>query len=94
MLPVVKGVDFTMKQILIYIIVLVAVTLSLYWVYSSWIYLAVAIVAGYIFLKKSYNAKQDQSIKQLRGLFGYSILYLFALFFAIIIESSLDYWVF
>jgi len=94
MLPVVKGVDFTMKQILIYIIVLVAVTLSLYWVYSSWIYLAVAIVAGYIFLKKSYNAKQDQSIKQLRGLFGYSILYLFALFFTIIIESSIDYWIF
>ena len=94
MLPVVMGVDFTMKQILIYTVVLVAVTLSLYWVYSSWIYLTVAIVAGFIFLKKSYNAKQDQSIKQLRGLFGYSILYLFALFFTIIIETSLDYWVF
>lgn len=91
MLPVVKGVDFTMKQILIYTIILVAVTLSLYWVYSSWIYLTVATVAGYVFLKKSYKAKQDHSVKQLRGLFGYSILYLFALFFTIIIESSLDY---
>jgi len=91
MLPVVKGVDFTMKQILIYTIILVAVTISLYWVYSSWIYLAVAIIAGFIFLKKSYKAKQDQSVKQLRGLFGYSILYLFALFFTIIIEISLSY---
>jgi len=94
MLPVVKGVDFTMKQILIYTIILVAVTLSLYWVYSSFIYLTVAIVAGYVFLKKSYNAKQDQSDKQLRGLFGYSIVYLFALFFTIMIESSLTYWFF
>ena len=94
MLPVVKGVDFTMKQILIYTIILVAVTLSLYWVYSSLIYLTVAIVAGYFFLKKSYSAKQDQSVKQLRGLFGYSIIYLFALFFTIIIESSLTYWFF
>jgi protoheme IX farnesyltransferase len=92
MLPVVKGVDFTMKQILIYSIILVAATLSLYWVYSSWIYLAVAIVTGFMFLKKSYLAKKDQSQKQLRGLFGYSILYLFALFFTIIIESSVHYW--
>ena len=94
MLPVVKGVDFTMKQILLYTVILVVATISLYWVYSSWIYLTVAIVAGYLFLKKSYKAKQDQSVKQLRGLFGYSILYLFALFFTIIIESSLDYWIF
>ena len=94
MLPVVKGVDFTMKQILLYTVILVVATISLYWVYSSWIYLTVAIVAGYLFLKKSYKAKQDQSVKQLRGLFGYSILYLFALFFTIIIESSLGYWFF
>jgi protoheme IX farnesyltransferase len=94
MLPVVKGIDFTMKQILIYTIVLVTVTISLFWVYNSWIYLVVAIVAGYIFLKKSYKAKEDQSVKQLRGLFGYSIVYLFALFFTIIIESSLNYWIF
>jgi len=92
MLPVVKGVDFTMKQILIYSIILVVVTLSLYLVYTSWIYLLVALGAGYIFLKKSYRAKVEQSEKQFRGLFGYSILYLFALFFTIIIESSVKFW--
>jgi protoheme IX farnesyltransferase len=92
MLPVVKGIDFTMKQILIYAIILVAATLSLYWVYSSWIYLAVALATGFMFLKKSYLAKKDHSQKHLRGLFGYSILYLFALFFTIIIESSVHYW--
>jgi len=82
-----------MKQILIYTIILVGVTISLYWVYSSGIYLAVAIIVGIIYLKKTYRAKKEQSVKQLRGLFGYSILYLFALFFTIIIESSLQYWV-
>jgi protoheme IX farnesyltransferase len=92
MLPVVKGIDFTMKQILIYSIILVAVTLSLYLVYTSWIYLVVALGAGYMLLRKSYRAKVEQSEKQFRGLFGYSILYLFALFFTIIIESSVKFW--
>jgi protoheme IX farnesyltransferase len=94
MLPVVKGIDFTLKQILIYSIILVAVTLSLYWVYSSWIYLSVAIIAGFLFLKKSYRAKKEQTEKQLRGLFGYSILYLFVLFFTIMIENYLRFWLF
>jgi len=94
MLPVVKGIDYTMKQIVIYTIILVAVTISLYLVYSSLIYLAVAIISGIIFLKKSYRAKREQSVKQLKGLFGYSILYLFAIFFTIIIETSLTYWIF
>jgi protoheme IX farnesyltransferase len=94
MLPVVKGIDFTMKQILIYSIMLVATTLSLYWLYSSWIYLLVALIAGSLFLKKSFRAKKEQTDKQFRGLFGYSILYLFALFFTIIIESSIQHWLF
>jgi protoheme IX farnesyltransferase len=92
MLPVVKGIDFTMRQILIYSIILVVVTLSLYFVYSSWVYLVVALGAGYMLLRKSYRAKVEQSEKQFRGLFGYSILYLFALFFTIIIESSVKFW--
>ena len=94
MLPVVMGVDFTMKQIVIYSFILVIATLSLYTVYSSLIYLAVALSTGYLFLKKSYMAKKEQTEKQFRGLFGYSILYLFALFFTIIIESSIRHWLF
>jgi protoheme IX farnesyltransferase len=94
MLPVVKGVDFTMKQILLYTFILVSVTISLFLINHSWIYLVVAVLTGYIFIKKSYKARRNPSVKQLRGLFGYSILYLFALFFTIIIESSLEYWFF
>ena len=91
MLPVIKGIDFTIKQIIIYTIVLVAATITLFLVYNSWSYLIVALVAGYLFLRKSYMAKKNPSLKQLRGLFVYSILYLFILFFTIIIENSLHY---
>jgi heme O synthase-like polyprenyltransferase len=56
------------------------------------IYLAVALIAGFMFLKKSYKAKREPTEKQFRGLFGYSILYLFALFFTIIIERSIQHW--
>ena len=91
MLPVIKGIDFTIKQIIIYTIVLVAATITLFLVYNSWSYLIVALVAGYLFLRKSYMAKKNPSLKQLRGLFVYSILYLFILFFTIIIENSLHF---
>jgi protoheme IX farnesyltransferase len=83
-----------MKQILIYTIALVAVTLSLYWVHAGWFYLIIAILFGAEFIKKSYQAKKDQTVKRFRGLFGYSIVYLFILFFALIIESSVTYWFF
>ena len=92
MLPVVKGIDFTLKQILVYTVILVAVTFSLYWVQAGWFYLSVAVVTGILFIKKSYQANKDQSISRFKGLFGYSILYLFALLFSIIIESSVSRW--
>ena len=46
-----------------------------------------------VFLKKSYLAMFDKTKKQFRGLFGYSIIYLFALFFALIIESVFNRWI-
>ena len=88
MLPVVKGIEFTLKQILIYSIVLVAVTLTLFWIESGWFYLIIALSSGALFIKKSYLAKKEQTTRRLKGLFGYSILYLFVLFFALIIEST------
>ncbi len=93
MLPVIRGIDHTMKQILIYASALVLVTLSLYWVHAGWFYLAVAIITGGLFLKKSLLARREKTEKQFRGLFGYSILYLFALFFALIIESVFNRWI-
>jgi len=93
MLPVIKGIDHTMNQILIYALALVLATLSLYWIQAGWLYLAVAVIAGGIFLKKSFLARRDKTEKQFRGLFGYSILYLFALFFALIIESVFNRWI-
>ncbi len=93
MLPVVKGIEFTMRQIFIYAIILVIATLSLFWIQAGWFYLGVAIIMGVIFIKKTYQAKKDQSISRFRGLFGYSIIYLFALCLSIIVESLVNLWV-
>jgi protoheme IX farnesyltransferase len=91
MLPVVMGIDFTTKQILMYTIILVVVTLFLFWTGAGWFYLLVALVMGTVFIKKSYEVRKDHSDKKFRGLFGYSILYLFVIFFALIIESGIKY---
>jgi protoheme IX farnesyltransferase len=93
MLPVVKGIEFTMKQIFIYAIILVIATLSLFWIQAGWFYLGVAIIMGVVFIKKTYQAKRDQSVNRFRGLFGYSIIYLFALCLSIIVERLVILWV-
>ena len=90
MLPVVKGIEFTIKQIFIYAIILVIATLSLFWIQAGWFYLGVAIIMGIIFIKKTYHAKRDQSMNRFRGLFGYSIIYLFTLCLSIIVESLVN----
>lgn len=92
MLPVIKGIDHTMNQILMYAVALVIVTLSLYWVHAGWFYLIIALLAGGLFIKKSVIARREKTEKQFRGLFGYSILYLFILFFTLIIESAVYRW--
>jgi protoheme IX farnesyltransferase len=87
MLPVVKGIDFTLKQISIYAILLVTTTLILYWVWAGWFYLIVAVLSGIYFLNKTYQAYIFRTDKQFRALFGSSIVYLFTIFSALIIES-------
>ena len=87
MLPVIKGIDFTLKQIVMYALVLVMATLSLYWIQAGWFYLAVAVLSGVYFLNKTFKAYKYKTEKHFRALFGSSIVYLFAIFFALIIES-------
>jgi len=87
MLPVIKGIDFTLKQIFLYAIVLVVATLSLFWVQAGWFYLIVASLSAVYLLNKIYQAYRYKTDKQFRSLFGSSIVYLFAIFFALIIES-------
>lgn len=84
MLPVVSGKDETKRQIFIYSIVLVAVTLSLaIWSDAGAVYLASASALGAGFLYYAYKLYHDFSARNSSALFRYSLMYLAALFGAI-----------
>ena len=87
MLPIVKGDDVTLRQMLYYTIALVVISLSLVLFRSSLFYFTVAIVLGAIFIKKALAVKKSKSHQEERGLFKYSILYLLGLFLTIIVDG-------
>lgn len=86
MLPVVKGDDATYRQILMYSLVLVAASFALVTVGADWLYIIAALALGGWLLKKVLAAAKLRTPVALRGLFGYSIIYLFALFFVIMLD--------
>ncbi len=88
MMPVVKGDDSTYKQILIYTWLLVVASLAL--VINEqlgWVYILLAAALGMLYLQKTYQVMKNRTEPQLKGLFGYSIIYLFGLFAVIIADS-------
>ena len=87
MLPVVKGDDFTITQMYYYTVALVAASLILGAVSAGFVYLFVASVLGGIFVRKLVVLRKDKSRSLEQGLFRYSIVYFFGLFFIIIIEG-------
>ncbi|MBL7996695.1 protoheme IX farnesyltransferase [bacterium] len=87
MMPVIKGDDSTLRQMFLYTLALVASSLSLIYFHSGLFYGLAAAVLGFFFIKKAYRVMMNKSETLIRGLFGYSIIYLFALFFAMIIDS-------
>ncbi len=88
MLPVVAGKRETKKQILIYTALLIPVTLAPYFLKTSGaLYGACALLLGLVFLGLALRVwfdDRDQSAKQL---FGFSILYLFLIFVALIADN-------
>jgi protoheme IX farnesyltransferase len=86
MMPVIRGEDVTLKQIMVYSVILILVSLTLFFVESGVFYLAVAVVSGAVFLHKAWRLQQNRSRQLMRGLFGYSIVYLFVLFAAIVAD--------
>ena len=97
MLPVVAGPDETRKQIVIYSAVLVPLALAPSFMgFGGPLYTVAAIVSGAVFLALALNVYRvregraaDRAAKQL---FGFSILYLFGLFAALLAERSLALW--
>ncbi|GMT49457.1 MAG: protoheme IX farnesyltransferase [bacterium] len=90
MLPVVKGEDETLRQIFIYTLILVGITLTMFLADFYWTYLVVSLALGGLFIKKSYETKKLKTPKLERGLFLYSIIYLFSLFLALIADSFIN----
>lgn len=90
MLPVTHGVAFTKLQILLYTILLVLITLLPYLIgMSGLIYLISAGVLGGRFLVYAWRLYRAEDNKLAMPTFWYSIVYLFALFAALMIDH---YW--
>lgn len=90
MLPVVAGVDKTKTSILLYSVLLVALTLMFGSTVTSLdgIYLGASLAFGAGFVGLAWRLKRRPDIEGARLFFFYSILYLAALFLAIMIDSA------
>ncbi|MGZ6296274.1 MAG: heme o synthase [Candidatus Limnocylindrales bacterium] len=95
MLPVVRGVPETTRQILFYSIMLVALSLSFFAVaHMGAIYLSAALVLGLIFVWRALllyrqAASPEGSLAQAIRLYKYSISYLALLFVAVAVDTLL-----
>jgi len=90
MLPVTHGVDFTRLQVLLYTILLVVVTVMPYATrMSGLVYLIGAVGLGIVFLYHAWALMCDDSGKQAMKTFGYSIIYLMALFAFLLVDHYL-----
>jgi hypothetical protein len=87
MLPVTHGVNFTRLQVLLYTILLVAVTVMPFATgMSRFLYLLGALGLGAVFLYHAWALMRDVSDKQAMKTFGYSIVYLMALFAFLLVD--------
>jgi len=94
MLPVVKGVDETTRQIFWYTVVMVIGTLVLPMLTSLWpiwqrapVYTVLAVVLGAVFLSWSWLLWQRRPVMATMPLFRFSIVYISALFLGLIVDS-------
>jgi protoheme IX farnesyltransferase len=90
MLPVVRGDRETARQIVVYSVGLVAVTL-IPWAYGSagLLYLASALGLGAVFLWLAERLRRDVAPRRAAILFHYSLLYLALLFVALALDAVL-----
>jgi len=95
MLPVVHGVPETARQIALYSILLVAISLVFFAVARmGWLYLAAAVILGAVFLWRAFTlwrqaASPEGSLAQAIRLYRYSTSYLTLLFAAVAVDGLL-----
>jgi len=89
MMPVVKGIEYTKIQIVLYSILLMVVSLLLFATgYFGYIYLIGAAILGGIFIQKSWKLKQSAGADNSMSLFLYSIVYLTLIFLLMIVDRA------
>jgi heme o synthase len=90
MLPVTHGRAYTRLQVLLYTLILFAVSLLPFVVrMSGWLYLAAALVLGGVFLAYALRIYRAYSDALAQNTFRYSILYLALLFAALLVDHYL-----
>ena len=90
MMPVVKGIEYTKIQIVLYSILLMVVSLLLFATgYFGYVYLAGAAILGGIFIQKSWKLKKSTGADNSMSLFLYSIIYLTLIFLLMIVDRAL-----
>jgi protoheme IX farnesyltransferase len=86
MLTIIKGVDHTLTQILIYSLATVVVSLSPLLFGAGLLYVVIAGCCGWLFIYRAVIARKRKSRRQIRNLFKFSIVYLLAVLSALIID--------
>jgi heme o synthase len=90
MLPVTHGRRFTQLHVLLYTLILVAASLMPFaYGMSGWLYLAAAAVLDGVFIAYAVRIYVDYSDALARRTFRYSIVYLAALFAALLVDHHL-----
>ena len=90
MMPVVAGHPHTKRLMLIYTIILVAATLALpLFGLAGWVFGVAAAVLGAIFIRHVLAVMAHEGDRWPKKTFGFSILYLFILFTALMIDAAL-----
>ncbi|HVS86173.1 MAG TPA: heme o synthase [Gaiellaceae bacterium] len=88
MLPVVRGERETARQIVVYSLVLVAVTLAPWaWGGAGLLYVACALALGAVFVWQAERLRRDLTPRRAALLFHFSLLYLALLFAALALDA-------
>ena len=92
MLPVVAGARETKRQMLIYTLLLLPIALAPTLLgIAGWIYGGAAILLGLLFVLAAVRVWYDETERSAWAMFGFSILYLFALFALLIVDATGGY---
>ena len=90
MLPVTHGKEYTRLQVLLYTLILFGVSLLPFAIrMSGWLYLGAALVLGGVFIGYAVRIHRAYSDALAQRTFRYSILYLAALFAALLLDHHL-----